>query len=335
MRHPWKLVAAVLAIALPGRLSADPVHLKLAFFAPASELTWVHTLKPFIDAVNEAGKGVVEIEGFPNGALSRNLPQQPQIVLDGVADIAFVIPGISPGRFADNGLIELPGIFSSIRDSTLAYTALAREGRLRGYESYYVVGAFGAVPSSIHTKPAISSLDSLKNMKIRATNATEQKIVRALGAASILLPTNDAAEAVARGTIDGTAMQPVPLVDFGIARLTQYHYFPVFGVSPLAVLMNRARFDALPPAARAVIETYSGDWIDQRYISSISEETDAIVARWQADPKQKVILATDAERARLAEIYQKIDDDYAAESPGNAALLAELKQRVAAINAAR
>lgn len=328
-----RVLTVALATLLPFAAAADPVRLKFAFFAPDTELTWVTTIRPFIDAVNAEASGVIRIDGYPNGALSRNLPQQPQIVLDGVADFAFAIPGITPGRFADNGLIELPGIFHNIRDSTIAYTHLARAGRLRGYEQYYVVGAFGAVPASVHTRPAITDLASLKGLKIRATNATEQKVLRALGAASILLPTSDAAEAIARGTIDGTAMQPVPLVDFGISRLTNYHYFPTFGVAPLVVLMNRAKFDSLPPAGQAAIAKYSGDWIARLYYTRIGAESDRIVKAWQADPKQKLIQPTAAERARLAAVYQKIDDDWAAESPHNAELLAALKAEMRSIDA--
>ena len=318
-----------------GALRAEPVKLKFAFFATDAESTWINVLKPFVDAVNKDGAGVVEIQPYLNGALSRNLPQQPQIVLDGVADMAFMIPGITPGRFADNTLIELPGIFQNVRDSSLAYLTLARSGQMRGYEKYYVVAAFGAVPSSIHTKKPIKSLNDLKGLKVRATNATEEKVIRALGAASVLLPTNDTAEAIARNTIDGTAMQPVPLVDFGIARLTNYHYLAHMGVAPLLVLMNREKYESMPQSAKDVIDRYSGRWIVERYIAMMREMSGKIVADWRADPKQSVIEPSPEEATQLASVYKTIADNYGAQNEHNATLLSELRDEVKRIDASQ
>jgi TRAP-type transport system periplasmic protein len=326
------LLAGLLCL-LSSASCADPVKLKFAFFATDSESTWISVLKPFVEAVNKDGAGIVEIEPYLNGALSRNLPQQPQIVLDGVADMAFVIPGITPGRFADNTVIELPGIFQNARDSSLAYLALSRSGQMHGYEKYYIVAAFGAVPSSIHTKKPVKSLNDLKGMKIRATNATEEKVIRALGAASVLLPTNDAAEAIARNTIDGTAMQPVPLVDFGIARLTNYHYQAHMGIAPLAVLMNREKYNSLPQAAKDVIDRYSGRWIVDHYTDMMRDLTRKIVADWKADSKQIVLEPTPEEATQLALVYKGIADAYSAQNDHNAALLSALRDEVQKINA--
>ena len=77
-------------------------------FSSDKEMKWVKTIKPWMEAVNAAGKGIIEIDGYPNGALGRALPQQSQIVLNDVADIAFVIPGVTPGRYPDNDVIICP-----------------------------------------------------------------------------------------------------------------------------------------------------------------------------------------------------------------------------------
>ena len=60
-------VAALLL--LPAFANAEPIKLKLAMFSSDKEMTWVTTIKPWADAVNTAGKGIIEIDEFPNGAL--------------------------------------------------------------------------------------------------------------------------------------------------------------------------------------------------------------------------------------------------------------------------
>ena len=83
------VVCAAMALLAASAVKADPVKLKFAFFTGETERTWTTTIKPFIDAINKEGKGIIEIEAYPNGALGRNMAQQAQMVLDGVADIAF------------------------------------------------------------------------------------------------------------------------------------------------------------------------------------------------------------------------------------------------------
>ena len=329
------LLGFSLAALVPTIAWADPVTLKFAFFAPDTEKTWTTTIKPFIDAVNAKGKGVVAIEAYPNGALGRNLAQQLQMVLDGVADITFTVLGLTPGRFPDNSVLELPGTFNDIGESTRVFTALMNAGKMRGYEDYFVVGALGAAPSSIHTHPAISSFNDLRGKKIRATNATEADTLRALGAASVLMPVNEAAEAIARGTIDGTTMQPQPMVDFGIARVATYHYFGRVGVVPLGVVMNRKKFESLPKAAQDIIREYSGEWFLSKYIAGVGAENDRVVKELTQDPKHHVIVPEGQELQELQGIYSTVIENWFAKSAGNKDLYAAMQAELGKVKAGR
>jgi TRAP-type C4-dicarboxylate transport system substrate-binding protein len=84
---------------LPAAANADPAVLKLAFFSSDRSSTYLAAVKPFVDAVNAEGKGVVDIVLYSGGVLGREIAQQPQMVFDGNADIAFIVPGYSPERF--------------------------------------------------------------------------------------------------------------------------------------------------------------------------------------------------------------------------------------------
>ena len=106
------LRCAVTALALlPVAAAAEPIKLKLAFYTSDRASVYHSAVKPFVDAVNAEAKGLIEIEVYFSGALGKSQAQQPQLVLDGVADIAFVIPGMVPEHFSDNAVIELPGLY--------------------------------------------------------------------------------------------------------------------------------------------------------------------------------------------------------------------------------
>lgn len=215
-------LAALTAVLGTPAAGAEPVRLKLAMFANDTEMTWVTVIKPWAEQVNAAGKGVVQIDLYPNGALGRSLPEQPQMLLNGVADIAFVIPGITPGRFPDNEVMDLPGQFDTMGEATETYTTLIASGRLTGFRNYVVLGAMATGPFEIDSRPPVTDLKSLAGKKIRVTNPSQGETLKQLGAVPVLLPVEQIAEAVGRGTIDGATEFPGPLLDFGVDRVTKY-----------------------------------------------------------------------------------------------------------------
>ena len=142
--------------------------LKMAYFSSDRSTTYLAAIKPFVDAVNAEAAGLVQIDVGFSGTLGRDPAQQLQLVLEGTADLAFVVPGYTPARFPDNTIIELPGLFGGIREATLVYTGLIAAGELRGYDDLFVIGAFATEPETIYTRPPASSLAALEGMRIRA-----------------------------------------------------------------------------------------------------------------------------------------------------------------------
>ena len=259
--------AAMPAAALLGseRARAEQ-HLKWAVFTPDSEVTFRTVMKPFAETVQRETDNAVVFDLFPNGALGRNPGQQPQMLLDGVADVAWVVQSYSPGRFPDTEVLELPGMFKDIRESSLVATGLAKNNVLKDYGEYYIVGLWGTAPYSIHTNFPVNSIADLKGKTIRASSKNESAALRAFGAVPIGMPVTEIPEAISRGTISGTTSHLSPFFDFGLDRVTNNHFFIGLGVVPLAVLMNKKKFDALPETSRAVIERNAGYPLTKKWI---------------------------------------------------------------------
>ena len=195
--------ALILFALLPAASAAEPIKLRLSYFTSDTEVLYRTAVKPFVDSVNVAANGLLEIEAFTSGSLGKSYSGQAQLVLDGVADFAFINPGLTPERFPDDAVVELPGLFNDVREASFAYTRLVASGALRGYEDFFVVGALAGGPQSIHTRLPISSLKGLQGKKIRASNRTEAEVLDALGMSAQVLPINQTAEAIGRGAIDG------------------------------------------------------------------------------------------------------------------------------------
>ena len=66
----------------------------------------------------------------------------------------------------------------------------------------------------------------------------------------VLMPPNEAVEALGRGTVDFVVTEPAALVDFGLDRVTNQDYMLDVGSTSFGILMSRAKFEALPQAAK-------------------------------------------------------------------------------------
>ena len=248
MKTHGRFCAAFVLCAAESLADAQPIKLKFAVFSPDTERLFNTVKKPFAEAVNEASGGTVQIELFPNGALGRAPQQQAQMVLDGVADIGFIVPPFTPGRFPDTEVMELPGLFRDLAEATHVYTRLFQAGVLHDYGDYVPIAMWGTPPFSLHSNFPITSIKDLKGKKVRGSGVIQVESLKTLGAVPVGMPPTEVPEALARKTIDASTSQPAVLFDFGLDRVTSHHYFMRLGVVPLAVVMNRKSFDALPKA---------------------------------------------------------------------------------------
>jgi TRAP-type transport system periplasmic protein len=268
---------------------------------------------------------------FPNGALGRNPGQQPQMVLDGVADVAWVVPSYSPGRFPDTEVLELPGLFKNLRESSLVATRLNQRKVLSDYGDFYVIGMGGTAPYSIHTNFPVSSIADLKGKTIRASSKNESAALRAFGAVPIGMPVTEIPEAISRGTISGTTSHLSPFFDFGLDRVTNNHFFIGLGVVPLAVLMNKKKFDALPQSARTVIERNADDALTNTWIESVTSYNGANLEKLKSNPKNKLVFPSQAQRDEAQKLLAPVRDEWVAASERHKELKAALDTELAAV----
>ncbi|HVV92516.1 MAG TPA: TRAP transporter substrate-binding protein [Hyphomicrobiales bacterium] len=305
--------AAALLAGRPGW--AATVRLKWAVFTPDSERTFVTVMKPYAATVEKDSGGAVAFDMFPNGALGRNPGQQPQMVVDGVADVGWMVPSYTPGRFPDTEVLELPGLFRDIRESTIVAARMGAGDALHDYGDFHVVALFGTAPYSVHTNFPVKTVADLRDKKIRASSATESEALRALGAVPVGMPVTAIPEAIGRHTIDGTTSHMSPFFDFGLDRVTNYHLMIHLGIVPLAILMNKKKFDALPKEAQDAIVKNGGVALAGKFVDSIGPYNAGLLKRLQDDPKHHVIFPTEAEEAAVQAKLAPVRDAWVAKSP--------------------
>jgi TRAP-type transport system periplasmic protein len=341
MFHPFSVLkvairCAALALVLsPFAVHAEPIRLKLAFFASDREFAFRGVVKPFADAVNLGGQGIVEIELYPGGALERSYAQQAQLVLSGGADMAWIHTALTPEQFPDNSVIELPGLFRDAQEATRVYGRVAASGSLRGYEDFFLLAALGTTPLTIHMRTPTASLEDLKGKKIRASNRTEGVVLKALGMEPESIPINQASDAINRGAIDGATASLEVLADFGISRFATNHYMLGLGTVPIIVAMNRKKFDGLPEAAQNVIRKYSGQWLRSRYIDTVNAYGAEILEKLKADSRRNVINPSQPELDKVRDTFNSVINQWVVKRPRNNEVLKIVETEIAKLRSTR
>ncbi|MFC3228588.1 TRAP transporter substrate-binding protein [Marinibaculum pumilum] len=315
--------------------AADSTTLRIGHFLPVQSLTHSNLFVPLAEGLTAESGGRLEAKVYPGGSLGRNPAAQLQLVLDGVVDLAFLVQSYTPGQFPDNSLMELPLVMSGTREAALVHQRLFERGLLRGYDGVKVLGLGTTSAYGLHLNFPYASIDDLKGRKIRAATGIQSEIIEALGATPVGgIPVTQTAEALSRGVIDGTLLGWESMATFRVTPVTTHHVEIPLGFTPLMVAMNRAKYDALPDDLKAIVDSYSGEWIAERM--SANYEIQGEKARKEAidSGKNNVITLSDAERAQYRAALQPIIDKWVAGHPNGAALMQALDEEKARIEPA-
>ncbi|MEX8492964.1 TRAP transporter substrate-binding protein [Sphaerotilus sp.] len=258
------LVAAALSLSA-SHASAQTVTLKFSHFLPSTGNFQRHIAEPWCAAIAKDSGGRLACQIFPSLQLGGTPAQLPDQVKNGVADIVWTSPSFATGRFPRTEALELPfslppGGLSGSRAMWEYYQKHAQDD----YKDFKVLAVFSAsnVVISTASKPVLTA-DGFKGLKLRSPSRFAALLIGALGGTPVNLPVAAITEAISKGVIDG-AMAPWEILPTTkIDEVTKYHMEglsnqPGFTQTPMAILMNKAKYDGLPADLKAVIDKHSG-----------------------------------------------------------------------------
>ena len=115
------IVASIIAFTmLAGPTYAKPIKLKFATMTPAQSGTVKDAYKPWFDSIMKESEGTLDIQIYPGGSLGRDPRIQLKLVQDGVADLAFIVPDYTAGRFPDDEVFNMPFTAENGLESAMA-----------------------------------------------------------------------------------------------------------------------------------------------------------------------------------------------------------------------
>jgi TRAP-type C4-dicarboxylate transport system substrate-binding protein len=314
------LLACLVAALAPHAAWAQTVTLKVHHFLPGTSNVHVNLIQAWCDKVAKESADKLKCQIYPAMQLGGTPAQLFDQARDGVADIVWTIPTYSAGRFVKSEVFELPFFTRSAKGSSQAYWAYVQKNALDEFAGVKPIFLHTNDGSSFHLTSAkgVKSLEELKGLKIRAATRLNSRMLAALGATPVQMPLPAVPEAMAKGVIDG-AMVPwegVPaakLQEIAKSHLDAPAGQPKFANSIFAFVMNQAKYNALAPELKKVIDDNSGAatsaWAGEKGFDSVVAANHKLAR----DRGNALGTLTEAEYARWVKASEDVDDQWVKE----------------------
>jgi len=214
--------------------------------------------------IEKRTNGGVKITMFHGGTLTP-ATQAYDGVVKGVSDVAMSVFSYHRGRFPLTEFSDLPiGVKSCVTAAKL-FTEYYAKFRPKEMEDVKVMYLHGNPPSVVHTvKKIVSKLEDLQGLKMRVT-PLGTPIAKALGAAPVAMPMGDAYDALSKNVVDGGFFPYEALEGWKLGEVVKYstESWPVGFTSAWYVIMNKKKWDSIPPEMQKIIEQVNAEWIEK------------------------------------------------------------------------
>jgi TRAP-type C4-dicarboxylate transport system substrate-binding protein len=255
---------ALAALAVPGMAMAEEVTLRLHQFLPPIATVPKLILKPWAEELEAASDGRIKVEHYDAMALGGRPPELMDQARDGVADITMTVVGYTPGRFPRTEVFELPFMMrGAVATSKAFWEMVETDFQQNEYRDVKVLGAWVHGPGVIHTAAPVTKLEDMQGKTMRGPTRVITDMLGELGATPVGMPLPAIPEALSKGVINGTVIpwEVTPAIRLSelVTNHAEFSGEEALYTATIVLVMNRARYDALPDDLRAVLDAQSGE----------------------------------------------------------------------------
>ncbi len=318
--RPASRLLAGLALALPALFGsaaqAQTVTIKFSHFLPANSGFNLKVATPWCAAIEKDSGGKLKCQLYPSLALGGTPAQLADQVKNGVSDVVWTSPSYSTGRFPRTEALELP--FTMPGDGLQASRAMwdyVQKNALEDFKDFKLLAIHSGGNSVISTasKPILSA-DDLKGLKVRSPSRFAALFLSALGSTPVNMPLAQVTEGISKGVIDGAMIPWEVLPAIKVDEVTKYHMEgmpsqPGFIQTPMAVMMNKTKYEGLAPELKAVIDKHSGSALVD-LTGKVWDEGIAETRKKLAAQGNKTLVIKDADYNALKKTTASVEADW-------------------------
>jgi TRAP-type transport system periplasmic protein len=301
------VVLALFAVGSEPVRAADIV-LRLGSVNTEGTAPYDQALVPFTRAVEDDSGGRIEVALKPVGGYGKPADLF-NMVERGDIEMAATVQGYNPGRFPQSSVMELPFMFPNAVAGTEAMMSLYREGLLSDdYASVKVLSLYVLPPYPIFTTgKKIQSVRDFRGLRMRTPSITVGLALAKLGAIPLGIPLNMIGDSIASGYVDAIAYgwdSTTTTKGAGGKVLSDQLSVVIdahLAAPALMVVMNHAKWEALPDDLKAVLEKRG---VELAMTSARVREAQETISRkrLQSDPRFTAMTFSDEQLAELQRV---------------------------------
>jgi TRAP-type C4-dicarboxylate transport system substrate-binding protein len=255
------IACAIAAFALAGSAVAQdkPVEFKVSHWVPPAHP--LHkTAQVWAESISKASNGTIKFTIYPAQQLGKAFDHY-DMAQKGIADVAYVNVGYQPGRMLVANAIQLPFLVTNADGGSRAFDEWYRPYAAKDMPGVRMCLMYVHDPGTLHSKVKITNPEQLKGMKVRPAHAVMADWMKSLGATTVSLSAPESRDALERGVADAITFPWESIWLFGIDKVTKFHIDAPMYVTGFSWVMNPAKYDALSPAQKKVIDDHcNNEW---------------------------------------------------------------------------
>jgi TRAP-type transport system periplasmic protein len=263
---------------------------------------------PWMKAVEAEVGDKVELKGFWGGSLGRDPFKQYDLVKSGVVDIAWIVGGYAPGRFPQLHVLELPFMARNAVEAGVAGWEMFSKGLVEGVDDFKVITIWAASGDNLHLRKPIKALEDVKNLRLRTASSAQASTMQTLGAIPQTMGPVQVNDALSRGALDGLVQGYTGMKTFGTFNVVTSTYEIPLGNSPFLLLMNKEKWEALPPEVKAAMDKHGGRALSVKAGQAYDAETQEIRKAQMSDANYTIVTPSPADldkyRKQLGDIHK-------------------------------
>jgi TRAP-type C4-dicarboxylate transport system substrate-binding protein len=303
----------LLAGSVPSYAQEKVITLNFSNFFPASHKNSL-IMVDWCKEIEKRTKGRVKFTYYPAAVLTP-ASQTYDGVVKGIADVGESVVGYTKGRFPMTEVIDLPLGYKKAYPATKMINAYYKKFRPKEFDQVKVMYLHAHGPGILFTKRPVHNLEELKGMKVRSTGFSAA-VAAALGASPVAMPQTESYEALRTGVVDGILNPMEAMKGWKIGEVVKYtieNYGSAYTTS-FFVVMNKDKWNSLPPDVQKIIEGVNEEWIDKQ--GRLWDEIDKEGRDYMVQRKNQFIALSKEEDARWAAKVRPVIDSYVKELNG-------------------
>jgi len=295
-------------------IDGKPVTLK-AGYNTVKQYPHARAIERFVNRVAERTGENLQIQTFPSEQAG-NERQMFDAVTLGTLDIAKVSTGVISAAVPEFGVFDLPYVFRDLNHMMATTKSKVGQDLTAKLEARNVKILFwmeqGTRSFYTASKP-IRTPNDLKGMKIRTISAPVMvDTINALGATATPMGFGDLYLGLKSGIVDGAENAPDAIWYAKQHEVAKYFTMTNHFRTPVVVVMNKAKFDALSPEYKEIIATTAREtqeWSGALY----SQVSAALMASLKKGGMTVIETDEEAFRKAVEPVYVKHGQQFAAQ----------------------